>query len=179
MGLRGMNSENEVFLSVGGNIGDTVSVIREACEVLTKVSGIRELRISSLYATSPVSAVKQSDFVNAVIRLSTTLSAHDLMAQCWALEKQYGIKEPMKDGPRALDIDLLFYGTDRMDDALLTVPHPRWRERLFVIVPLSDLVDTIRVPSADGAIETIDLVALRREVEERDPDQQIRPLPVA
>ncbi|SCA62594.1 2-amino-4-hydroxy-6-hydroxymethyldihydropteridinepyrophosphokinase [Chlamydiales bacterium SCGC AG-110-P3] len=168
--------ESLVFISIGGNVGDSVSVIMDAVSEMREWSEITDLQISKLYSTSPISSVKQVDFVNGVISFYTTLSPLALMERCWKLERQYGLKEPIKHGPRVLDIDLIFFDKEQMDDDYLTVPHPCWRDRLFVLIPLFDLVDKVTVPRDDGGVEYLSMERLVAAAKLKFPDQSVYPV---
>jgi 2-amino-4-hydroxy-6-hydroxymethyldihydropteridine diphosphokinase len=144
-----------VYLSLGSNLGKSAAVLKEAFAKITSWSEVSGTNLSSLYRTAPVSAVEQEDFINAVMVLETLLSPQDLMERCQALEKSYGIKEPIKDGPRALDIDLLFYGDLELSKEDLQLPHPRWKGRLFVLIPLRELTPRVNGVALDPLIAII------------------------
>lgn len=128
-----------VYLSLGGNLGDSKSTLQRAADLISHWEGVSSVRSSSLYRTSPVGGVPQPDFINSVLVIETTLLPEQLLAHTQSLEKQFGIKEPLKNGPRMLDIDILFYGNLKLNTPTLTLPHPRWEERLFILLPLLEL----------------------------------------
>lgn len=128
-----------VYLSLGGNLGDPKSTLQRTSELISQWKEVSSVHGSSLYRTSPISEVSQPDFINSVLAIETTLLPEQLLARTQSLEKQFGIKEPLKNGPRVLDIDILFYGDLKMNTPTLTLPHPRWSERLFVLLPLLEL----------------------------------------
>lgn len=132
-----------VYLSLGSNIGDGIKIIDSAVKIISEWKEISSPESSSFYSTSPVSSLIQKKFTNAILKFQTDLDPHQLMERCWDLEKRYGIKEPVLDGPRALDIDLIFYGDKKINTEKLQVPHPRWKERLFVLVPLKEFEPSI------------------------------------
>jgi 2-amino-4-hydroxy-6-hydroxymethyldihydropteridine diphosphokinase len=119
--------------------------VRGALTALDHAPGLRLLRASSLYHSAPHEA-QGPDFINAVAEIATTLSAPDLLSALQAIEAGAGRERPYHHAPRTLDLDLLFYGDGRIDSPTLTVPHPRWRERAFVLVPLAELAPQ-RVPA--------------------------------
>jgi 2-amino-4-hydroxy-6-hydroxymethyldihydropteridine diphosphokinase len=127
-----------------------------ACLPETQVTGC-----SALYRTAPHEA-QGPDFINAVARIDTRLTAPDVLDALQAIEHRAGRVRPYVNAPRSLDLDLLFYGDACIHSPRLTVPHPRWRERAFVLVPLADVwpqrvgpEDLARV--ADQAIERLPL----------------------
>jgi len=144
-----------VYLGLGGNIGDTAAIVNEVVETLRGWEGVSAVRLSPLFRSSPVGGVEQPDFVNGVVQLKTTVPPEPFMQKCWALEKQYGVKKAILNGPRALDIDLLFYGAQRIHTETLQVPHPRWDQRLFVLCPLRTFTAEIGGVQLDRAIEVL------------------------
>jgi 2-amino-4-hydroxy-6-hydroxymethyldihydropteridine diphosphokinase len=100
--------------------------------------GTRLLRVSSLYRSAPVDA-GGPDYLNAVAELDTTLAPLELLHALQRIEQAAGRERPYRNAPRTLDLDLLLYGTLRLDSAELTVPHPRMGERAFVLLPLAEL----------------------------------------
>ncbi len=108
------------------------------------------LRVASLYRSAPVSPVPQPDFLNTAALAHTTLAPEALLALGKALEHEAGRRPGARFGPRPLDIDLLLYGDLRMNRPELTLPHPRLRERRFVLAPLAEIAPDLQVPP-DGA----------------------------
>lgn len=126
------------YVGLGANLGDPAAALRQAREDLAAVPHSRVRAASSLYRTAPVDA-HGPDFVNAVIALETALSAPELLAHLHRIEQAAGRERPWRNAPRTLDLDLLLYGEGRIDSAALVVPHPRWQERAFVLVPLAEI----------------------------------------
>lgn len=129
----------EAFLGFGSNLGCKVGTIRRAVFALERMSCIHGLELSPFYKTEPVGMVDQDWFVNAVARFETDLSPRELLAVCLKIESELGRERGERWGPRTIDIDLLFYGEDRVLEEGLSVPHPRVAERAFVLRPLLDL----------------------------------------
>lgn len=155
----------DVYLGLGANLGDPLETLKAVKEKLFRDKYIENVRFSRFYRTSPVSDIPQDDYVNAVASIRTSLSAKDLLKKLKEIEKSFGKKEQkLKNAPRLIDIDILFYGDLIIQDGELQVPHPRWQDRLFVVEPLLDLVSAVRVPVKEGKINTIDLVALRERL---------------
>ncbi len=122
------------FLGLGSNLGDRRATLVEA------VGSIYELvAVSPLYETEPVGGVEQDAFYNIVVELQTTRSPAELLELCHELERAQGRVRDVRWGPRTLDVDVLLYGDQTVDEPNLTVPHPRMTERNFVMVPLLDL----------------------------------------
>lgn len=115
------------------------------------------LRVASLYRTAPVSPVPQPDFLNTAALARTALPPEELLALAKALEREAGRRPGVRFGPRPLDVDLLLYGDLQMEGPELTLPHPRMRERRFVLAPLAEIAPDLPVPP-DGA-RVADLLA--------------------
>jgi len=126
------------YVGIGANLGDAVATVRGAIERLGSLPQSHVMKASSLYRTAPHDA-QGPDFVNAVAQLQTGLEADELLAHLQEIEQEAGRERPYRNAPRTLDLDLLLYAADRIDGAKLTVPHPRMRERAFVLVPLSEI----------------------------------------
>jgi len=126
------------YVAIGANLGNALPTVLRAFEALALLPATRVTGRSRLYRTAPYEA-QGPDFVNAVAQIDTRLTAPDLLDALQALENQAGRQRPYLHAPRTLDLDLLFYGQACMDSARLTLPHPRWRERAFVLHPLADL----------------------------------------
>lgn len=126
------------FVALGGNLGDARAAVRWAIQDLGRLPGTRLEAASGLYRSAPHEA-QGPDFINAVARIATTLTAPELLRALQALEAAAGRERPYLNAPRTLDLDLLFYGDARIASPALTVPHPRWRERAFVLCPLAEV----------------------------------------
>jgi 2-amino-4-hydroxy-6-hydroxymethyldihydropteridine diphosphokinase len=101
--------------------------------------GLRIERSSRVYETDPVGGPPQPDYLNAVVAVQTTLSPHDLLAACMDVEQRMGRMRRERWGPRIIDVDVLTYDEEEVDEPDLVVPHPRMNERAFVLVPLLEL----------------------------------------
>jgi len=126
------------FVGVGANLGDPVAAVRAALERLRELPATTVAAQSSLYRTAPVDS-SGPDYVNAVARLSTQLTAPELLRELQRLENAAGRERPYRNAPRTLDLDLLMFGNARIESAELQVPHPRMNERAFVLVPLAEI----------------------------------------
>jgi len=127
-----------VYLGFGSNIGDREANIRRALEQLQTVD-LRLLRVSSLYETEPMGFHDQPWFLNQVAEFVTELLPLQLLQRIQNVEKKLGRKREVVNGPRTIDIDILLFGDVVMKTAELTLPHPRYRERRFVLEPLLEL----------------------------------------
>ena len=122
------------FLSLGSNMGDSWSLLREAVNSLDSV-----VAVSPVYRTDPVGGPEQDPFLNIVVELDTDVSARELLGVCHRLESAANRVRTVRWGPRTLDLDLLFYDDVLITGGELTVPHPRYAERRFVLAPLSEV----------------------------------------
>jgi 2-amino-4-hydroxy-6-hydroxymethyldihydropteridine diphosphokinase len=129
------------YVALGSNLGDREATLRAAVERLGGAPGIEVVAVSRLRETDPVGPVQdQPRFLNGAVALETTLSARALLARLLEVERELGrTREGPQGGPRTLDLDLLLYGEERIDEPGLRVPHPRLHERPFVLEPLADL----------------------------------------
>lgn len=148
---------NKVFLGLGGNVGNSLNTLQRACEMIRSVSGIADFEVSNFYQTTPVSDILQSDYINAVCKFNTDLNPESLFAELTQIEKILGKIPKNKNVPRTIDIDILFFGELWIDIKNIKVPHSQWRERLFVLIPLLDLVSYVRVPISSSDIEEVDI----------------------
>lgn len=127
----------EVYLGLGSNLGDKRGNIERAVERLRGISS--GLKVSSLYETAPVGVTLQPAFVNAVCGMWTRLSVFELLQEIRGIQREAGVRGPVLNGPRVLDIDILLCGSLVVDLPHLTVPHPRMTEREFVLHPLVEI----------------------------------------
>ncbi len=133
-----MREPVRVYIGLGANLGDPLLALQAAWTALAALPETALLRRSRIYRSAPVDA-GGPDYFNAVAGVDTRLPAPDLLVQLQAIEQGAGRERPYRNAPRTLDLDLLLYGSARIDSALLTVPHPRMRERAFVLLPLADI----------------------------------------
>ncbi len=147
-----MNTTVTIYLSLGCNRGDCRRNLARAAERLAGDPRIQAVKASSLYLTEPVGGVEQPDFLNLVLEAETTASPRELLELCREVEVSLGGREnrvPM--GPRAMDIDILLYGEERLQASDLVIPRPRMRERAFVLVPLAEIAPGAWIPG-DGTV---------------------------
>ncbi|MFN2590407.1 MAG: 2-amino-4-hydroxy-6-hydroxymethyldihydropteridine diphosphokinase [Actinomycetota bacterium] len=133
------------FLALGSNLGDRPTNLSEAVDLLDRRDGVVVVRSSRVYETAPVGP-SQPDDLNAVVEIGTSLSARTLLRTCLEVELAMGRERGQRWGPRVIDIDLLTFGDEEIDEPGLTVPHPRMHERGFVLIPLLELVANPPLP---------------------------------
>ena len=127
-----------VAIALGSNLGDREAHLRFAITRLTTL--LSDVRVSTFHNTAAVEVEgPQPDYLNAALSGTTTLSAHDLLSAMLAIERERGRTRPSLRASRTLDLDLIFYGDQTITSPDLTVPHPRWRDRDFVVRPLSEV----------------------------------------
>jgi 2-amino-4-hydroxy-6-hydroxymethyldihydropteridine diphosphokinase len=143
------------YVGLGANLGDRERTLRAAVEALAAEEGIEVVAVSTLRETEPVGVGEQPRFLNGAAELETTLTAGELLDRLLAVEQRFGrIRIPGEHGPRTLDLDLLLYGDEVIDEPGLTVPHPRLHERRFVLEPLAELAPGLVVPGR-GDMESL------------------------
>ncbi len=128
------------YVAIGSNLGDRDAHVATAWSELDALPGTVLRRRSRIYETAPVGPGPQEPYLNAVAELDTTLSARALLDALLAIEARAGRVRRGRWGPRTLDLDLLLYGDEAIDEPDLSVPHPRMIERAFVLVPLAELI---------------------------------------
>ncbi len=145
---------SRAFLSLGSNIGDSWSLLREAVSSLDSV-----VAVSPVYRTEPVGGPEQEPFLNIVIEVDTDLSARELLGVCHRLESAANRVRTVRWGPRTLDVDIIWIDGVTVAEPDLEVPHPRMRLRRFVMAPLADLAPDVAGPDwADRAEGHVDRV---------------------
>lgn len=148
----------EAGLSLGSNRGDRAGFLREAVRGLAAWPGTRVLARSRFYETEPVDVpepYRDLRFLNAVVVIAWPGSLRELWAVTKGLEAAAGRTRGVRNGPRTLDVDILYFGDETSDDPELRVPHPRWSERRFVVEPLADVRPDLVLPGAPGPVRTV------------------------
>jgi len=133
-----------VAIALGGNLGDRETYLRAAVGAVRP--HVESLRVSSFHDTAPVGVGEQPVFLNAAAVGETSLSARELLVLLLDIEKQFGRERPYPGAPRTLDLDLILYDDEIIDAPGLVVPHPRFRERRFVLEPLAEIAADWRDP---------------------------------
>jgi 2-amino-4-hydroxy-6-hydroxymethyldihydropteridine diphosphokinase len=153
-----------VYLALGSNVGDRQAHLEWAKQAISKLAETKIVGQSEVYETAPVGPQQQGPFLNSVLAIETRLGARLLLHQLQRIEVEAGRNrvDCHKWGPRELDIDILLYGTRRINQSGLTVPHPHLHERWFVLKPLADLAPELVPPGYDQTVQQM-LAAVEAE----------------
>jgi 2-amino-4-hydroxy-6-hydroxymethyldihydropteridine diphosphokinase len=141
------------FVGIGANLGDPVAQVHAAVAALGALPATRLVAASALYRTAPLGYTAQKDFVNAAVELETDLAPRALLGHLHAIEAAAGRERRFKDAPRTLDLDLLLFGAETIDEPGLAVPHPRLHERAFALAPVLELDPDCTIPGRGPARE--------------------------
>ena len=133
------------YIGIGANLGDARANVADAIARLAAIAHSRLLRHSAQYRTAPIDS-SGDDYINAVACIDTELDAPALLTALHAIELAHGRERPYRNAPRTLDLDILLYGGEQIDQPALHVPHPRMTERAFVLVPLLEIAPGIEIP---------------------------------
>lgn len=146
------------YIGLGSNLSDPVGQVGQALTELGTLPRSELIGRSALYRTAPVGPADQPDYVNAVAGLQTRLSPRELLGALQEIERQHGRqRDGTRWGPRTLDLDILLYGDQRVDEPGLRIPHPEMARRAFVLVPLADVAPAgIRVPGVGALAELLE-----------------------
>ncbi len=172
----------EAVLALGSNLGDRANMLRSAVSALEAMPGVEVTAVSAVFETAPVGGPAQPDYLNAVVMVSTELSAQDLLDTCHRVEAAHDRQRGVHWGPRTLDIDMIRYGglISSMPD--LSLPHPRAAQRAFVLAPWLSIDPEATLPWADGlhAVREVPVAELLAQAPDRDdvrerPEIDLRP----
>ncbi|SFJ36154.1 2-amino-4-hydroxy-6-hydroxymethyldihydropteridine diphosphokinase [Thermoflavimicrobium dichotomicum] len=141
------------YLGLGTNLGDRVASLEQAIGMLKQTPGISVQRISSVYETSPVGYLEQPPFYNLAMEILTTLPPRDLLGRILEVERKLHRVRTVRWGPRTIDIDILLYGDQIVNEEGLQIPHPRMTERAFVLVPLYEIAGNILIPGKQQTVK--------------------------
>jgi 2-amino-4-hydroxy-6-hydroxymethyldihydropteridine diphosphokinase len=149
------------WIGMGSNVGDRLETLTSCLFVLDDTDGITVQDVSAIYQTAPWGGVDQEPFLNAVVRIDTDLDAHALLAELQATEAAFGRDRSREQrwGPRTLDLDLLLFGDQVIDTPDLQVPHPRLTERVFVLVPLLEVMPGGTLPDGTRLTQAVSALA--------------------
>jgi 2-amino-4-hydroxy-6-hydroxymethyldihydropteridine diphosphokinase len=140
-----------VYVGLGSNVGDREEMLRSALDRLQSPE-LRLRRVSSLYETEPIGLREQAWFLNLAAEFACDLFPRQLLQRCQRMERELGRKRTAVDGPRTIDIDILLFGSAVIKMADLEIPHPRFRDRRFVLAPLAELNPQLRDPVSGQSI---------------------------
>lgn len=142
----------EILIGFGANLGRRTDNINLALRRLAAASGIELKGLSSLYETDPVGYLDQAVFLNGVARLESSLTPELLLKFLMEVEHDLGRVREQRWGPRVIDLDILFYGPDKVTEADLVIPHPEIGKRLFVMQPLAEILPGFSHPDFSGTV---------------------------
>ena len=163
-----MRESVTAYIALGANLGDPVAGLGKAMDDIAAIDGIALLKRSSLYRSAPM-ASSGPDYINAVVEVSTRLSAPALLSALQQIEQHAGRERPYPNAPRTLDLDLLIYGSASMDSATLVLPHPRMLERAFVLLPLSEIAPQCVTAAQLHAVQSQAIVRIGNVIAGSDP----------
>jgi len=146
-------SQDDVFLALGSNLGDRLRNLESALDALR--ARLRITAVSGIYETEPMGFADQSPFLNLVCRASTGLSPEELHEFTLGTEKLLGRQPTFRNGPRTIDIDILFYGSRCISSERLSIPHPRIPERAFVLIPLAEIAPDFQHPGLHKTVREL------------------------
>jgi len=146
---------NKAYISLGSNIGDRESFLKEAIQLLQEKAEIRVTNLSSIYETDPVGLKDQPNFLNMVVEVETSLNPEQLLAECLFVENQLGRVRLIRWGPRSVDLDLILFNQEIIHLDHLIVPHPRAHERAFVLMPLAEINPDIKFPTIGKSVSEL------------------------
>jgi 2-amino-4-hydroxy-6-hydroxymethyldihydropteridine diphosphokinase len=137
----------QLFLSLGGNLGNTREIFEGAYPLIEKKIGKISV-YSSIYQTQAWGPIPQADFLNQVLLVNTSLKAEACLAEILEIEREFGRERKERWGPRTLDLDILYYGDKVIAESDLSIPHPRIAERKFILTPLAEIAPTFSDPAS-------------------------------
>jgi len=128
------------YIAIGSNLGDREKNIQEAIKLMASYPNINIKKTSSIIETDPEGGPPQGKFLNGAIKIETDLSARKLLETLQKIEKDLGRKRTVKNAPRIIDLDIIFYNDENINEPDLVIPHPRWQKRQFVVRPLKEIM---------------------------------------
>ncbi|CYX42845.1 2-amino-4-hydroxy-6-hydroxymethyldihydropteridine diphosphokinase [Streptococcus suis] len=143
------------YLSIGGNMGDRLAYLKAALEAVDRHPGCRLGLVSPIYETPAWGKTDQADFLNLACQVYTDLSAQDFLSVCQNIEQELDRVRIEKWGQRTIDLDIIFWDEQVIDEENLIVPHPYAHERAFVLLPLADIATDYRHPGLGQRVEVL------------------------
>jgi len=152
-------------VALGSNMEEPLAQVRAAFDELAALPSTKMVKRSALYRTAPVGGVEQPPFINAVALIDTTLTPRELLEKLLEIERLHGRVRDIPNGPRTLDLDILLYGSLKVSEPGLAIPHPRMHERAFVLGPLADVWPDAHIPGhglASSTYASMDRLGIER-----------------
>ena len=143
------------YVGLGANLGPREVTLLRAADLLAAADGVEVVAVSQLRETEPVGLVEQPPFLNGAVALDTSLTARALLDLLLEIERSLGRVRGERWGPRTIDLDLLAYGDERVEEEGLHAPHPRLHERRFALEPLAELDPELEIPGLGKVSELI------------------------
>lgn len=150
-------------IALGSNISPRKEHLRKAVDHIERIEESRIAGRSRIYETDPVGGPEQGMFLNAALALETTLSAENLLQRLLEIERSMGRVRTVRNGPRNIDLDIIFHDDTCHESPNLTLPHPRFRDRAFVLLPLNDIAANVRDPITDQTVAELLEELVRRD----------------
>jgi 2-amino-4-hydroxy-6-hydroxymethyldihydropteridine diphosphokinase len=135
----GRTAGTVAYIGIGSNLGDRKAYLFGAVERLHQHHAVDVIRCSSIYETAPIGLKEQPDYLNMAIAVHSSLQPHELLNFMLAIEQSMGRVRDVRFGPRTIDLDLLMFGQEKLQTELLELPHPRIKERAFVLIPFLEI----------------------------------------
>lgn len=151
------------YIGIGSNMGDPRGNCLDAIDRIGRIDDCRVISVSGLYLTEPVGIKEQEWYINSVVSMSTGVSAPDLLNRLLGIESDMGRIRTVKWGPRVIDLDILIFGQDIIDDEAIKVPHPMMHMRRFVMAPMADIAPDLVHPELGKT-----MIELLREIPGND-----------
>ncbi|MEG1500328.1 MAG: 2-amino-4-hydroxy-6-hydroxymethyldihydropteridine diphosphokinase [Clostridiales bacterium] len=136
----------KAYLGLGCNLGDKRFSMKKAIGLLKNMAGVKKIKCSSLYETKPWGLADQPVFYNGVVEMDYLYSPGELLVLCWQIEAALNRQRVVKWGPRTMDVDILLYGQEKINNKDLIIPHPYLHERDFVLWPLAEIAPDLTIP---------------------------------
>lgn len=150
---------NTVYIAIGSNLSDPVAQAKLAIETIKQHPDLELVACSSLYSSTPMGPQNQPDYINAVVQVNTALSPLDLLNCTQAIEQKQGrVRKDERWGPRSLDLDIILYGNDVIENERLTVPHYGMKDREFVLYPLFEIAPDLQLPDGTKIASLLPLI---------------------
>lgn len=147
--------ENRAILSLGSNIGNRTAYLYNAIKKLEANNLIQVSNFSSIFETDPVGFTEQDPYLNMAIEIVTDYTPFDLLQVCLSIEKELGRERVIRWGPRTLDLDILLFNQEIINEEQLQIPHPRMAERAFVLIPVNEISPVLIVPGINKSISDL------------------------